>query len=230
MPKTSKTVAIKKTPLKKDNPSKVLSVKKVVESEAKKTEVKKVAKAAIAKKSSVGKKKEAAVKKAPTKTKTVKKEVPTAKTASVKKGNAGTKSVAEKKNPIKKVSTKSPAKSVKKVIPSVLDTIVDAMWEKKAQQVVSLDFAAIDTAICNYFVICNADSAPQVNAIVDSVEDQMFKKTKQWPIRCQGKENGFWVIMDYGDFIVHIFQTEYRKFYRLEELWADAKITWHKEI
>ena len=131
---------------------------------------------------------------------------------------AVTKSVSAKKAPVKKTA-KNP----------VLDVIVDAMREKKAQQVVSLNFATVEAAICDYFVVCNADSATQVNAIADSVEEQMFKKTKQWPIRCQGRENGFWIIIDYGDFIVHIFQTEYRRFYRLEELWADAKTIWYSE-
>jgi len=145
------------------------------------------------------------------------------KTKDVKSKQTVKKKVVTKKTPTKKAAVKKIAKN------PVLDVMVEAMHEKKAQQVVSLDFATIEAAICDYFVICNADSVTQVNAIADNLEEQMFKQTKQWPIRCQGRENGFWIIMDYGDFVAHIFQTEYRKFYRLEELWADAKTIWYNE-
>jgi ribosome-associated protein len=104
----------------------------------------------------------------------------------------------------------------------VLKVIADAMLEKKAQDVVSLDLKPIGTAISDYFIVCNADSTPAVAAIADNIEDRMIEKCKRKVIRTQGKENAFWVIMDYGDIVVHIFQTPYRAFYRLEDLWADA--------
>jgi ribosome-associated protein len=104
----------------------------------------------------------------------------------------------------------------------VLKVIADAMLEKKAQDVVALDLKPIGTAISDYFIVCNADSTPAVAAIADNIEDRMIEKCKRKVIRTQGKENAFWVIMDYGDIVVHIFQTPYRAFYRLEDLWADA--------
>jgi ribosome-associated protein len=103
-----------------------------------------------------------------------------------------------------------------------LKVIADAMLEKKAQDVVSLDLRSIGTAISDYFIVCNADSTPNVVAIADNIEDRMIEKCGRKVIRTQGKENAFWVIMDYGDVVVHIFQTPYRAFYRLEDLWADA--------
>ena len=103
-----------------------------------------------------------------------------------------------------------------------LKVIADAMLEKKGQEVVSLDLKPIGTAISDYFIVCNADSTPAVVAIADNVEDRMIEKCGRKVIRTQGKENAFWVIMDYGDVVVHIFQTPYRAFYRLEDLWADA--------
>ena len=103
-----------------------------------------------------------------------------------------------------------------------LKVIADAMLEKKAQDVVSLDLRSIGTAISDYFIVCNADSTPAVAAIADNIEDRMIEKCGRKVIRTQGKENAFWVIMDYGDIVVHIFQTPYRAFYRLEDLWADA--------
>ena len=105
---------------------------------------------------------------------------------------------------------------------SALKVIADAMLEKKAQEVVSLDLRSIGTAISDYFMVCNADSAPAVVAIADNIEDRMIEKCRRKVIRTQGKENAFWVILDYGDIVVHVFQTPYRSFYRLEDLWADA--------
>ena len=103
-----------------------------------------------------------------------------------------------------------------------LKVIADAMLEKKAQDVVSLDLTSIGTAISDHFIVCNADSTPAVVAIADNVEERMIEKCKRKVIRTQGKENAFWVILDYGDIVVHVFQTPYRSFYRLEDLWADA--------
>lgn len=104
-----------------------------------------------------------------------------------------------------------------------LNCIAEAMLDKKAQGVCSLNLKKIGNAISDYFVICNADSAPQVAAICDNVEEMMYKKCNRKVFRLQGKENGFWIILDYSNIVVHIFQTEYRKFYRLEELWADSE-------
>jgi ribosome-associated protein len=105
-----------------------------------------------------------------------------------------------------------------------LKVIADAMLEKKGQDVVSLDLKPIGTAISDYFIVCNADSTPAVCAIADNVEDEMIVKCKTKVVRQQGRENAFWIIMDYGNIVVHIFQTEYREFYRLEDLWADADV------
>lgn len=106
-----------------------------------------------------------------------------------------------------------------------IKVIADAMLEKKAQDVVSLDLRPIGTAISDYFIVCNADSAPAVVAIADNIEDKMIEKCRRKVARTQGKENAFWVILDYGDIVVHVFQTAYRSFYRLEDLWADAERT-----
>ena len=105
---------------------------------------------------------------------------------------------------------------------SEIKVIADAMLEKKAQDVVSLDLTKIGTAIADDFVICNADSTTQVVAISDNVEEMMEKACGRSPLRKQGRENAFWVILDYGDIVVHIFKTDQRLFYRLEDLWADA--------
>ena len=110
-----------------------------------------------------------------------------------------------------------------------LETIANAMLEKKGQQVCSLDLRAVGTAISDYFVICNADSTTNVSAISDHIEECMHKKCNRKVLRMQGRENSFWIILDYSDIVVHIFQTEYRNFYRLEDLWADAPRTEYQD-
>lgn len=110
-----------------------------------------------------------------------------------------------------------------------LKVIADAMLEKKGQDVVSLDLRPIGTAISDHFIVCSADSAPNVVAIADNVEDRMVEKLRRKVLRTQGKENAFWIILDYGDIVVHVFQTPYRAFYRLEDLWADAERTVYED-
>ena len=102
-----------------------------------------------------------------------------------------------------------------------LRVMADAMLDKKAQNVVGVDLRTIGTAITDHFMICNADSTTNVNAIADNVIDKMRELGRK-PLRTQGMENNFWIILDYGNIVVHIFQTQYRDFYNLENLWADA--------
>ena len=110
-----------------------------------------------------------------------------------------------------------------------LKVIADAMLEKKGQEVVSLDLQPIGTAISDYFIVCHADSTTNVVAIADNIEERMIEKCCRKVLRTQGKENAFWVILDYGEIVVHIFQTPYRAFYRLEDLWADAERTAYED-
>ena len=110
-----------------------------------------------------------------------------------------------------------------------IKTIVEAIQDKKGKNICSLDLTNIGTSICDHFVICNADSTPAVLAIADNIEEEMIVKCNTKVLRQQGKENAFWIIMDFSDIVVHIFQTEYREFYRLEDLWADAVKTTYEE-
>ena len=102
-----------------------------------------------------------------------------------------------------------------------LRVMADAMLDKKAQCVTGIDLRPLGTAIADYFMICNGDSTTNVNAIADNVIEKM-KELGRRPLRTQGMENNFWIIIDYGDIVAHIFLTEYRQFSRLEDLWADA--------
>ncbi|MBO6222798.1 MAG: ribosome silencing factor [Bacteroidales bacterium] len=142
--------------------------------------------------------------------------------APVKKAPA--KKVAAGKVAAKKTETKKTApKKVVKKLPGEIEVIVDAILEKKGQNVISLDLRKEGSGICDFFVICNADSTTNVSAIADNIEDQMIVRLNKKVLRSQGKENRFWIIQDYGDIVVHVFQTEYRNFYRLEDLWSDCE-------
>jgi ribosome-associated protein len=152
---------------------------------------------------------------------------PAAKKTTTKKTAAKAVGVAKKKvtgkaekKPATPAVHKKPVAKVKQL--ASVDVIAQAMLDKKAQEVVSLDLTSLGTAICDHFVICHADSTIQVLAVADNVEKEMHERLHENPRRAQGKENAFWIIIDYTDVVVHIFQTEYRRFYRLEDLWADA--------
>lgn len=104
----------------------------------------------------------------------------------------------------------------------LIETIVTAIQDKKGQNIVSLDLSGFDGAICSHFVVCNADSTAQVSAIADGIEQEVLEKLGEKVWRIEGQQNSFWIAMDYLDVMVHIFQSELRDFYKLEELWADA--------
>lgn len=102
---------------------------------------------------------------------------------------------------------------------------VQGIQEKKGKDIVRLDLRNVASAVTDYFVVCNADSSTQVKAIADSVEDEVYKATQSEPWRKEGLDNAEWVILDFSDVVVHIFKTEKRDFYGIEELWGDAETT-----
>ena len=110
----------------------------------------------------------------------------------------------------------------------LIDTIVSAIEDKKGKNIVSLDLSGFDGAICSAFVVCNADSTTQVAAIADGIEEKVQQELGEKVWRVEGQQSAVWIAMDYVDVVVHIFQTELREFYRLEELWADAPLTRHE--
>ncbi len=112
---------------------------------------------------------------------------------------------------------------------SLVQVIVRAMQDKKASRIISLDLSGIDGAICQRFVVCQAESTVQVGAIAAGVEELTIKELNEKPWRVQGTDNCLWVALDYVDVMVHVFQSQMRDYYRLEELWADAPATEYKE-
>jgi len=111
---------------------------------------------------------------------------------------------------------------------SLIDQIVAGMSDKKAKNIVSLDMTKIPHAVCDYFVICHANSKTQVNAIYDGILEKVYKNCGVNPVHREGYENSEWILIDYFDVMAHIFLEETRSFYNLESLWADAAITQHE--
>ena len=109
---------------------------------------------------------------------------------------------------------------------SLKEIIVEAILEKKGQDVVTLDLRHIQDTVAQYFIIAHGDSSTQVNAIFQSIVEDT-KKAGQLPYHSEGQKNGEWIIIDYVDVVAHIFYRERRDFYQLEELWHDAKVTKH---
>ena len=102
--------------------------------------------------------------------------------------------------------------------------VVKGMQEKKAVDIAVMDLRHIPNAIADYFILCSGNSASQIDAIADSVENEVKKIDGQFPFNKEGLENKSWVLIDYVDVVAHVFQKEQREFYGLEELWGDAKI------
>ena len=99
------------------------------------------------------------------------------------------------------------------------------MQENKAQDIVVLDLRKLSSAVCDYFVICSGESSTQVDGIANSVARFTRKELQEKPWHIEGKTNSEWILLDYIDVVCHIFYKDARKFYELEELWADGERT-----
>lgn len=106
----------------------------------------------------------------------------------------------------------------------LLNSIVKGIFEKKGKDVLKIDLRKLENPVTDFFVICHGSSTTQVDSICDSVEDVVIEETGEKPLHVEGLENCFWVLVDFGNVVVHIFLEQYRSFYSLESLWADAQI------
>ncbi len=114
----------------------------------------------------------------------------------------------------------------KNVNPDLLITsIIKGIEEVKGENITILDLREIENTVCDYFVICDGNSNTQVNAISGSIQKIVSKTQKDKPWHVEGEDNAEWVLLDYVNVVVHVFQKNIREFYNLEGLWGDAKIT-----
>jgi ribosome-associated protein len=111
----------------------------------------------------------------------------------------------------------------------LINAIVEGIQRKKGLDLVKIDLTKINHTECKYFIICHGNSNTQVDAIAHSVEDTIEELMNEKAWHKDGYQNSIWILLDYADIMVHVFQKESRKFYDLENLWADAHIETIKE-
>ncbi len=156
-----------------------------------------------------------------------------------------TKTAAPKKAAAKKATTKAPAAKAKatgtkakaetakkatkpaKAAPAdpnalLVEAIVDGILDKKGKDIVVMDLRPTGNSVTDWFIICHGTSNTHTDAIADSVEETVRKKLNEKPWHTEGFQNAEWILIDYVNVIVHVFQEHIRDFYRLEDLWADA--------
>lgn len=108
--------------------------------------------------------------------------------------------------------------------------IIKGIDDVKGENIQLLDLRDIENTVCDYFIICSGNSNTQVNAISGSIQKIVSKELKDKPWHVEGQTNSEWVLMDYVNVAVHVFQKHIREFYDLESLWGDAKITAIKSV
>jgi len=106
------------------------------------------------------------------------------------------------------------------------ELIIQSLIEKKGEQIVCIDLKAMHHVLFDYFIICTGNSKPHVETLGDFVQESTKKLSGQRPSYVEGRANGEWVLLDYFNIIVHIFQPEIRQFYNIESLWSDAPHQW----
>ena len=106
---------------------------------------------------------------------------------------------------------------------SLKDIVVESIKDRKGKDIIVLDLRKLEQSVADYFVICHGDSSTQVDAITENIDRETRTQLQEHPLHKEGTDNMQWVLLDYGDVVVHIFQDEYRGFYNLEDLWADAE-------
>lgn len=111
----------------------------------------------------------------------------------------------------------------------LIKTIINAIQEKKGENIISLDLRKVNEAVADFFIICEAGSQPQVRAISEFVEQEIKEKCNESPYRHEGMKNLQWVLIDYVNVVVHVMLEETRKFYKLEEMWSDGVTHEHDE-
>lgn len=222
-------MAIKKTISTKSTPALAGKVP------AKKTAAKK----SPVKKAAAPKKVATAKKVVPTKKAVVSKKAVVAKKVSAPKKAVAPKKVAKKeagkiikKLPVKLLKAKASengkatkSDAVKSAIQLLVDAAVEGVLEVKGKNIAILNLQSIHNRVCDYYIICQADSSTQVNAIAGSVEEMVKKRIGERPYHTEGFQNSEWILVDYVNVVVHVFQSHIREFYNLEALWADAEIT-----
>lgn len=107
----------------------------------------------------------------------------------------------------------------------LISVIISGIEDVKGKEISILDLREIENTVCDYFIICEGTSNTQVNAIVNSIQKKVSKELKDHPWHVEGADNAEWVLLDYVNIAVHVFQKHIRAYYDIESLWGDAKTT-----
>lgn len=112
----------------------------------------------------------------------------------------------------------------------VNDLIIDSITDIKGQNIIKIDLRSLDEAPADYFIICEGSSNTQVSSIADRIQERTKKEAATTPGHVEGNKGGTWVLLDYFDTIVHVFYSETRSFYDLEDLWSDGQVTEYSSL
>ena len=112
----------------------------------------------------------------------------------------------------------------------LVEEVINGLLEKKGKRIVTLDLREIENAVTDFYVVCSGDSNTHVNALAGSVEEEVRKTLKDKPWHVEGTTNAEWVLLDYVNVVVHIFQRSTREHYNIEGLWADAVVKEYDEV
>ena len=112
----------------------------------------------------------------------------------------------------------------------LLDTIIEAIKNKKGKEIVSINLKEVENSICEYFIICTGDSSTQTSALAGEIREKSRELANTSVDHIEGLPESSWVLMDYISIVVHIFLPDTRKLYQLEDLWGDGILTKHKDI
>jgi ribosome-associated protein len=107
----------------------------------------------------------------------------------------------------------------------LISTVIAGIEDIKGKEITILDLRELENTVCDYFIICEGTSNTQVNALVNSIQKKVSKELKDNPWHVEGSDNAEWVLIDYVNVVVHVFQKHIRVYYDIESLWGDAKIT-----
>jgi ribosome-associated protein len=131
--------------------------------------------------------------------------------------------------PLTVLSTRAKASTKLSKNSKIFKTIVQALKDKKAEHIVSLDLRKVPEAVADFFIVCQATSTTQVKALADFVEFQVNDAIGENPYKHEGKMAAQWVLIDYVNIVVHVMLPDTRKFYKLEDMWSDAPTTGHDD-
>lgn len=128
------------------------------------------------------------------------------------------------------MSTQKKAISINPSSENLNDLIIDSIQDIKGQNIIKLDLRKVDDAPTDYFIICEGSSDTQVKSIADNIYGRLKKEAATSPAHYEGKQNANWILLDYFNTVVHVFYTETRQYYELEDLWSDAEFTEYQSI